>query len=110
MDAKVGAKKEALQDLIKMLQGMMVKEGMDCGMEGNEAGNGSMEEVVKATEKEVLGDDMPDEEFEEYKKAQMKKTGKIKTSGKSMAIAGVLKKSAQKSAAPFQPSKMKRYS
>jgi hypothetical protein len=78
-DPKLAAKKEALQELIKMMQDMMV------GIDGGE------KEEEESPEQEMLEEKEPemDSDLSEMVKSEMKKGGKIQAPKKSMLAVSV---------------------
>lgn len=79
-DSKLAAKKEALQELIKMMQDMMV------GIEG-----GEKPEEEESPEQEMLEEKEPemDSDLSEMVKSEMKKGGKIQAPKRSMLAVSV---------------------
>jgi len=111
-DMKLQAKKEALQELIKMMQELMIKTGespmqeaIEESSESSEA-DGAMEALEEKAEGEGLDTEMPDVGFEDLIKREMKKSSKIPSKGKGKMVVGVSVKAAP--VAGFQK-KMKRF-
>ncbi len=77
-DQKLEAKKEAIKELIKMLQGMMVPESQEEPVEEVDVLPEEGDEI-----EEVEGE-LPGDGIEDLVKSEMKKTGKIKAPKSSM--------------------------
>lgn len=94
LDPKIEAKKDAIKELIKMMQDWMIKSG------GDESGTEEIEELEKLPgENEPIEevDPLPGDDLGDLVKNEMKKNGKIKAPKSSMLAMSVKMGSPKKS-------------